>query len=579
MHSFKRQSGVAAIWFVLIFIALASLTALGVEGARYLNNKARLGDALETASLLLAAQEAKEGDDVKNQALVTKVARSYLPDAESTLPELKIYYKSGEEQVTIDKKEHTVEYLQYKVAASTEHDSWMDMVSVPSFDETQNISNFAAAKKIAIKSGVSDAFLVMDHSLNMNSNTCQIKYPGSNIYKHQTAKLFIAHQLAHEFINRKQGISVDKSKEDVEPIEGNVAVFPFDTRTSNYSNDQSGSRNLPLCQNHLDFYSESEENRINGTGVDKGFGEIDWNHQDIKWLTMGEALNRKDAIGIYVNETYNLQGTMGQWLPDAEKHIDYRDTVNSIARRNSLADTSRESNLMAFPDNRLCRGNFMTVSITNPKFNTEKNKVSGYLGLINSFTSNSPITQSSAHQPGSYIGGWSASYQGILQALNDYHHHGDKEKQSTMVVILGGGDRPNLSDDVRYKNGEVIDHSNILQKLSEHGLCEKIKNDYPKLNLFAIGIDVDPKRLKGVTKSMGGCIDDANTSMIDHKAATGTTGSTDICWGGTSPVGTDFSLTGYGISTISAIVSAGLNAGGAAGKKEEIGSIHDRRAK
>ena len=48
MHSFKRQSGVAAIWFVLIFIALASLTALGVEGARYLNNKARLGDALET---------------------------------------------------------------------------------------------------------------------------------------------------------------------------------------------------------------------------------------------------------------------------------------------------------------------------------------------------------------------------------------------------------------------------------------------------------------------------------------------------------------------------------------------------
>ncbi|OZS45765.1 TadE/TadG family type IV pilus assembly protein [Photobacterium sanguinicancri] len=577
MQNYSKQSGVAAIWFVLVFIALASLTALGVEGARYLNNKARLGDALETASLLLAAQEAKQSEDERNQAYVTQVARSYLPDASTSLPQLDIHYRSGEETIEIDGKQQDVEFLQYKVTASTQHDSWMNMPDAPSFDETQNISNFAAAKKVAIKSGVSDAFLVMDHSLNMNSNTCQIKYPGSNIYKHQTAKLFIAHQLAHEFINRKQGISVDKSKEDIEPIEGNVAVFPFDTRTSNFSNDQSGSGNLPLCQNHLDFYSASEENSINGLGVDKGFGEIDWNHSSIKWLTMGEALNRQDALGTYVNETYNTQDKIGQWLPDAEKHIDYWETVNSIAGRNALADTSRESNLMAFPDNRLCRGNFMTVSITNPKFNTEKNKVGGYLGLINSFTSNSPITQNSAHKPGSYIGGWSASYQGILQALNDYHHHGDKDKQSTMVVILGGGDRPRASDNLRYKNGQVIDHSNILKKLSDHGLCEKIKSDYPKLNLFAIGIDVDPKSLKGVTKRTGGCIDDANTSMIDHKAATGTTGSTDICWGGTSPVGTDFSLTDYGVSTISAIVSAGLNAGGAAGQKEEVGSIYDRR--
>lgn len=573
MHLIKRQSGVAAIWFVLIFIALASLTALGVEGARYLNNKARLGDALETASLLLAAQEAKVTEDDKNQALVTKVARSYLPDAETKLPALNIEYKSGEEEVNVGGKKLTAEFLEYKVAASTEHDSWMDMAGVPSFDETQQVANFAASKKVSMQSGVGDVFLVMDHSMNMNMNTCQIQY-APNHYRLQTAKLFVSHQIAHEFINRKLGKSVDKTKDDIEPIEGNVAIFPFDTRTSHSDNDGA---QLAVCQNHLDFYSAAEEKHVNGLGVAKGFGELNWNDSAIKWQDLRSVKNRKDDYGIYVSETFDSRSPIS-WLPDAEKHIDYQQTIHSLDSRSSLADTTRESGLMSFPHNRLCRGNFRSVSVADQKYNTSTEKVSNYLGLINTFTSNSYQTQSVGDELDKYIGGWSASYQGILQALNDYHHHGDKEKQSTMVFILGGGDRPNRTDKVTYKDGNVIDHSQILKKLSERGLCKKIAMDYPNLSLFAIGIDVDPNTLPGVTKAQGGCVETKNTATIMHKKASGTEGSNGACWGGHSSVGTNFRLTGYGISTISDIVSAGLDAAGAAGEKEEIGSIYNRRA-
>ncbi|MDC5868321.1 hypothetical protein OPW39_05710 [Vibrio europaeus] len=57
---YNKQRGAASIWFVLVFVALAGFTALGIEGSRYLNYKARLGDALETSSLLLAADQAEK---------------------------------------------------------------------------------------------------------------------------------------------------------------------------------------------------------------------------------------------------------------------------------------------------------------------------------------------------------------------------------------------------------------------------------------------------------------------------------------------------------------------------------------
>ncbi|MGF1693522.1 TadE/TadG family type IV pilus assembly protein [Photobacterium kagoshimensis] len=605
MHSINRQSGVAAIWFVLIFIALASLTALGVEGARYLNNKARLGDALETASLLLAAQEAKEADDEKNQALVTKVARSYLPDAEAKLPELKIYYKSGEENITIDKQERKVEFLQYKVTASTQHDSWMDMASAPSFDETQNVANFAASKKLAMAGGLNDVVIAVDHSLNMNQDTCTIEFtPG--IYHHETARLFVAHQIVNEFVKQIRKPSKGQEKEPV--TRGKLGVIPYDSRTSNRLNGPSssgwGSRSggRPLCQNHLHFLTASEESKQEGVQVDQGYGEIDW--QEYANNTPSEVIEKigtGKSAAYFVNETYHKASNKSEvynWLPDADRHIDYSDSVRYMFDLNNRqAEFIRNDNLYNSGGNKICRGNFRTISLADKDLNGDRFSYEGmaedpFSREVNKFTSNSSRTYDVSGGKVSYLGAWSASYQGFLQAAKELHQHGDRDKPGLLLLIVGGVDSPNSKEnpEVKYNNeikgSTEVRNDLIFQRLADAGMCNKLRKEFPNLTMAAIGVGVDPKSYPGFSRNADRdwCFDASNIHTIDYKSAsgTGTKDKNGVCGYDNVNTGTRHKLTLKGQKDIKGIVDAIVGAAGGppgAGQHEEIGSIYDRRAK
>ncbi|WP_084886840.1 TadE/TadG family type IV pilus assembly protein [Vibrio sp. qd031] len=55
MHKFKKQKGVAALFFILLVPPLFGIYSLGTDGALMIQNKARMNDALEVASLAVSA--------------------------------------------------------------------------------------------------------------------------------------------------------------------------------------------------------------------------------------------------------------------------------------------------------------------------------------------------------------------------------------------------------------------------------------------------------------------------------------------------------------------------------------------
>ncbi len=61
--SLYYQRGAAGIIYVTMIPALFGIFALGIESSRYLQTHARLGDAIEIASLAVAANVSKNEND------------------------------------------------------------------------------------------------------------------------------------------------------------------------------------------------------------------------------------------------------------------------------------------------------------------------------------------------------------------------------------------------------------------------------------------------------------------------------------------------------------------------------------
>ena len=77
MHSRYRQQGVAAIMFAIMLPVLFMFIALGVDGAHFLRASARVGDAVEVASLALSSAGRMGDGDVDKNAR-RKIAESYI---------------------------------------------------------------------------------------------------------------------------------------------------------------------------------------------------------------------------------------------------------------------------------------------------------------------------------------------------------------------------------------------------------------------------------------------------------------------------------------------------------------------
>ena len=152
------RCGAFAISFVMLSALIMSLAALGLEGSRYISQRARLSDAMEQAALALTAEDNGAGA-TRNYTLASDYLRAWMRQEKRVFTP-KITVKSG---TVVGNTALT--YVEYRVSGQVLHDSWFSSTFFPSFDREVAVGENGAARKL--RSNM-DVLFVVDFSGSMN---------------------------------------------------------------------------------------------------------------------------------------------------------------------------------------------------------------------------------------------------------------------------------------------------------------------------------------------------------------------------------------------------------------------------
>ncbi|OAN12989.1 hypothetical protein A3K86_15065 [Photobacterium jeanii] len=164
-----KQQGAAAIYFIFIIGAIMSMGVLAIEGSRYIGKKARLGDAMEAASIAVAEADITKADF--NQAKANHLAKQWLghlvTDAQKM--EISTSRKIKENHYGISNNSPTkFAYYRYDIEAVSTHESWFKFTNWPAFDKEVKVANTGAAGRI--QGAPIDIVFVADFSESMDND-------------------------------------------------------------------------------------------------------------------------------------------------------------------------------------------------------------------------------------------------------------------------------------------------------------------------------------------------------------------------------------------------------------------------
>lgn len=153
-----RQSGHAAILFALFIPLLFGVFTLGTDGARAVQDKARLLEAVEVASLAVAGQ----GSD--NAALAKNYLEYYFPSATINNNDIKIKKINCEDNA--DCKNSNRRFFEYQVSAKISQPTWFPgNDAIIGFGENYSVGGHSSARKFHAETV--DVVLVADFSGSM----------------------------------------------------------------------------------------------------------------------------------------------------------------------------------------------------------------------------------------------------------------------------------------------------------------------------------------------------------------------------------------------------------------------------
>ncbi|PMH43760.1 hypothetical protein BCU68_12985 [Vibrio sp. 10N.286.49.B3] len=174
MNTMKKQQGHAAILFVMLVPLFFGVFILASDGARALQTKARINDAVEVATLAVTARNADntvaedgapDGGSEANRKLVVEYLEQYLPDIDSVdMDKLKIVKNTCVDLNECDDEKGR--FYQYQITANTVHKSWFPGGdAIPGLGETFNVASSSTVRKF--QSEAVDVMLVADFSGSM----------------------------------------------------------------------------------------------------------------------------------------------------------------------------------------------------------------------------------------------------------------------------------------------------------------------------------------------------------------------------------------------------------------------------
>ncbi|EGU48905.1 membrane associated secretion system protein [Vibrio ichthyoenteri ATCC 700023] len=171
--SLSKQSGHAAILFTLLVPALFGLFSLATDGAKMLQDKARLQDGLEAASLAVAARNDDNVDDGSGQgsAVNQAIANAYIGQYMTNMDEVDSLniQKLNCEQIADCVAGLAVgdaRFFEYRVTATTAHTGFFSG-NLDSFDGSYDVSGQSNARKY--QNSAVDVVFVSDFSGSMGN--------------------------------------------------------------------------------------------------------------------------------------------------------------------------------------------------------------------------------------------------------------------------------------------------------------------------------------------------------------------------------------------------------------------------
>lgn len=159
----KRQQGVATIVVAMSMVAIGGMVQIALEGSRMIQEKHRLADATEAATLAVSIANSSEHSE--STALARAYVERYLGD-EHTVNRVNVIRSEGQEEIDGNK----LYYVQYEVEADAEFDSWFNFVGMQDAQpvETRAVGNEAMAKTYQLPSDL-DLVYIADFSGSMNT--------------------------------------------------------------------------------------------------------------------------------------------------------------------------------------------------------------------------------------------------------------------------------------------------------------------------------------------------------------------------------------------------------------------------
>ncbi|MGR5411227.1 hypothetical protein ACPV5T_00645 [Vibrio astriarenae] len=167
-HSLSKQSGHAAILFAMMIPAFFGLFTLGSDGARMMQSKARLGDAMEAASLAVTAHAST---DNSANGINQTIANNYIEYYAADLKEVNSVSVTRRDCDTATEcvPGEDMKFFQYDVTASVKFDSWFPgNEAIVGFGKNFDVGAAGRARKY--QSHAIDVVLAADFSGSMRNN-------------------------------------------------------------------------------------------------------------------------------------------------------------------------------------------------------------------------------------------------------------------------------------------------------------------------------------------------------------------------------------------------------------------------
>lgn len=453
----QRQQGVASIYFVFVAAAIMGVSVLALEGARYIGDKARLGDVMEAAAVAVSESDDLSDNKPFDRQQAKVVAESWVgylvPDAKTS-------------EVTIDRSKKTYQIQvpfglplirtlhSYQLSGSTLKESWLSMQGLPSFERQQNIANGASAARIRTDFDPVDVVFVSDFSGSMQ---------GDRIRELKKAILSVTTTIFNATEKLKEKHPRDKV------ADSSFGFVPFTSRIVVERNSKYYCGSMLRPPHHSKYEKPmlepafSRMGRMHQWELERWFDKEGYN--SAQRHVAKQYINSAKEFGTSLDCNRGERNCRSTFWD----HISYPHTASEL----QLLEQYQLSTPMEIGHDEFKTYLYCGSSGNQPNFYTINRKPLDSKKSLNEF--NQLIFPMKA-------AGGTHMYQGLLAAPGQFEHATNKNR---FIFVLSDGEENTIS----------------FQRLVQNGLCDNIrremaqnaKGEATKFEMFVIGLQFNNK--------------------------------------------------------------------------------------